>query len=49
VAHRRVFIEGIALLNLAERLGIAVEADYPMCPSLSRIPVSSLLGPDGFA
>ena len=39
LAHRRVFVEGIALLNLAERFGIATQSDYLMCPSIARFPM----------
>jgi len=38
-AERRLFVEGIALLNLADERGVATEADYPMCPSLARVPM----------
>jgi hypothetical protein len=40
LAHREVFVEGVALLNLAEQLGLRVAADYPMCPSLARTPTA---------
>ena len=38
-AARAIFVEGIAVLNLAERYGIALKRDYPMCPSLARVPM----------
>jgi hypothetical protein len=37
IVQRRVFVEGIALLNLAERAALTTEAEYPMCPSLARM------------
>lgn len=40
LAHRELFVEGIALLNLAERLGFVQAAEYPLCPSLARLPMS---------
>lgn len=36
---RAVFVEGLALLILAEEGGIATRTDYPMCPSLARAPM----------
>lgn len=41
LAHREVFVEGIALLNLAESRGLQTTSDYPMCPSLARAPMAS--------
>jgi hypothetical protein len=40
LAERRVFIEGVAYLRLATLLGVATETDYPMCPSLARMPMT---------
>jgi hypothetical protein len=37
VAQRRIFVEGVALLNLAESHGIATATDYLMCPSIARV------------
>ncbi len=34
----QVFVEGLALLRMAERAGFEVEADYLFCPSLGRKP-----------
>jgi hypothetical protein len=36
VATRRVFVEGIALLRLADARGIPTHREYRMCPSLAR-------------
>jgi hypothetical protein len=36
----QVFIEGLALLQLAQRLGFALRPDYPLCPALARLPAS---------
>lgn len=33
-----VFVEGLALLRIAEAMGIPVQREYPMCPSLARLP-----------
>lgn len=35
----RLFVEGIALLRIAERLGFSVQAEYRFCPSIARGPV----------
>jgi hypothetical protein len=39
VAERRVFVEGLAILRLADTLGLATQADYLYCPSLARLPM----------
>jgi hypothetical protein len=39
-AERAVFVEGLALLSLAEQRGLALQPDYPMCPSIARQPPS---------
>lgn len=36
VAQRRVFVEGLAMLAIAEHLGLATQPEYSMCPSLAR-------------
>ncbi|MEW6381915.1 MAG: Imm49 family immunity protein [bacterium] len=41
VAQRQVFIEGLALLRLAGRRGLATQPDYRYCPSLARIPMKT--------
>jgi hypothetical protein len=40
IAARRVFIEGLAILRLAEQVGLATEQEYLFCPSLARIPMT---------
>jgi hypothetical protein len=40
IAERRVFVEGLALLRLAEIRGLATETEYRFCPSLARRPMS---------
>jgi hypothetical protein len=39
VAQRRVFVEGLAILRLAERRGLRTEREYRYCPSLARVPM----------
>jgi hypothetical protein len=39
VAQRQVFVEGLALLRLAERRGLKTEPEYRYCPSLARVPM----------
>lgn len=41
LAERQVFIEGLALLRLAERQGLQTQPDYLYCPSLARRPMST--------
>ncbi len=37
IAERRVFVEGLALLRLAEMRGLSTEREYKYCPSLARV------------
>lgn len=39
VALRRVWVEGLAILRLAERRGLHTEQEYRYCPSLARQPM----------
>jgi Immunity protein 49 len=32
----RVFIEGLAILRMASRLGLPTRVDYPLCPAIAR-------------
>ncbi len=36
IAERQVFVEGVALLRIAERLGFPLQREYRFCPSLAR-------------
>lgn len=38
-AERRVFVEGLALLRLADLRGLATQREYRYCPSLARVPM----------
>lgn len=38
-AEQRVFVEGLALLRIAEALGLTTQPDYRYCPSLARSPM----------
>lgn len=38
VPRSTVFVEGLALLRIAEAMGIPAQREYPMCPSLARLP-----------
>lgn len=44
-AEGQVWVEGLALLELAGRLGLAIETDYPLLPSLARSQRSKCRGP----
>ena len=39
IAQRQVFVEGLAILRLAEKLGLTTQDEYKYCPSLARIPM----------
>lgn len=39
LAQRAVFVEGLAMLQLARRAGLSTEVDYRLCPSLARVPM----------
>jgi hypothetical protein len=39
-AFRRIFVEGLAVLRLAERTGLKTEDEYRFCPSIARIPMT---------
>lgn len=39
VAQRQVFIEGLAVLRIAQARGLVTRADYVFCPSLARVPM----------
>ncbi len=39
MANRRVFVEGLAILRLAETRGLKTQAEYRFCPSLARVPM----------
>jgi len=41
VAERNVYVEGLALLRLADLAGIPTEDEYRLCPSLARVPLAS--------
>jgi hypothetical protein len=39
VAERRVFVEGLAILRLADIRGLKTQEEYRYCPSLARVPM----------
>jgi len=39
VAERQVFVEGLAVLRLADTLGMPTQREYRYCPSLARLPM----------
>ncbi|MBS0453292.1 MAG: immunity 49 family protein [Proteobacteria bacterium] len=43
LAERLVYIEGLALLRLADRQGLQTQPDYLYCPSLARRPMQAPL------
>ncbi len=45
---QHVFIEGLALLRIAERIGLVVQQEYLYCPSLCSIPMKKSFPFDGY-
>jgi len=39
--RRRIFIEGLAVLVLADRNGLPTEDEYQFCPSIARVPAET--------
>jgi hypothetical protein len=39
IAQRQVFVEGLAILRLAEGRGLTTQSVYRYCPSLARVPM----------
>jgi hypothetical protein len=39
-ASRRIFVEGLAILRLAEKVGLQTEPEYQFCPSIARAPMT---------
>jgi hypothetical protein len=37
IAERQVYVEGLAVLQIARRFGIATQAEYQYCPSVARV------------
>ena len=48
-AGTTVFVEGVAVLKLARRLGLPIAPEYPMCPTLALIEREPERPPDEFA
>ena len=44
-AERQVYVEGLALLALAQRRNMAVERDYLFCPAIARTPRTTPFSP----
>lgn len=47
-ANRWVFVEGLAILRVAERLGLQTESEYDRCPSVARLPAGKPFTPESF-
>jgi hypothetical protein len=39
--HRFIWLEGLALLRLAERAGLGLDGEYRYCPRLARLPMTA--------
>ena len=46
--ERRVFVEGLAILNVAERIGLETAKEYQYCPGLARAPMTIPFPDDGY-
>jgi len=38
--ERHIFVEGLAILNLANKKGLTTQREYPYCPALARLPMT---------
>ena len=41
IAERQVYVDGLALLQIATRLQFATQAEYTYCPSVARVPMQT--------
>ena len=41
IAERQVYVEGLAMLRIAERLGLSTQTEYLYCPSIARVAMGS--------
>ena len=39
IAFRQVYVDGLALLRIAERLKLPLQSEYLYMPSLARVPM----------
>lgn len=39
IAERQVYVEGLAILRIADRLGFVTQSEYRFCPSIARVPM----------
>ena len=39
IAARLIFVEGLAILRIAERRGLTTQTEYRLCPSVARAPM----------
>jgi len=40
ITARRVFVEGLAISRLAEKMGLQTQDEYLFCPSIARVPMT---------
>ena len=43
-----IFVEGLAILRMAERVGLAIQRDYVVCPGIARLPMKKAFPDDGY-
>ncbi len=37
IAERQIYIEGLAILRIADKLGFVTQSEYRFCPSIARV------------
>jgi len=42
IAERQIYIEGLAILQIADKLGFESDPEYPYCPSIARVTMTKL-------
>jgi hypothetical protein len=48
LTEKHVFVEGLAILRMAERIGLQTEAEYLYCPAIARLPMTAPFPNDGY-
>jgi len=48
LTEKHIFVEGLAILKIAERVGLQTEAEYLYCPAIARLPMTTPFPNDGY-
>ncbi|MFH0926007.1 MAG: Imm49 family immunity protein [bacterium] len=46
--ERHIFIEGLAILKIAEKVGFTMQQEYLYCPAIARLPMKTPFPDDGY-